>query len=376
MVVKNHFTLYFWWTWSRVYIKHVPSKFSRGDAHLQRKKKTQPKRSLFSPWLHYFPCDKAAWQEEQQASCPRYSKFKEKKKKNKAATEPVTVINLVTNFHFKSRFFKDGNDNSKHIDLHITNTYFRIRRFQNEQTISLSILSSKICTSCTQELGSTDRAGESTSCMEGTKHLHARAPDAESQKKKKINDSSLCFCWKLSPRSPIIPDSRRRCPQARIVKRLCQISPGWKSTDRPSDLYYSACTRDTDWPSKRHAVSAHQYFLEVSNRTLMEETKLPPDHLLLDSVPNLGPLISRWEINKFKNCWYKSVRILEVLELLFQQFLHMSSSDLMDSCFWFTTEFSFPRQVNITAKWDFHLHFTGLVKYSSCQERWFHHFHA
>jgi hypothetical protein len=27
-----------------------------------------------------------------------------------------------------------------------------------------------------------------------------------------------------------------------------------------------------------------------------------PDHLLLDSAPNLGPLISRWEINKFENC--------------------------------------------------------------------------
>ncbi len=29
---------------------------------------------------------------------------------------------------------------------------------------------------------------------------------------------------------------------------------------------------------------------------------LPPDHLLLDSAPNLGPLISHWEINKFGNC--------------------------------------------------------------------------
>ncbi len=38
---------------------------------------------------------------------------------------------------------------------------------------------------------------------------------------------------------------------------------------------------------------------------------VPSDHLVLDSAPNLGPLISRWEINKFKNCWYKSVRILE-----------------------------------------------------------------
>jgi hypothetical protein len=44
---------------------------------------------------------------------------------------------------------------------------------------------------------------------------------------------------------------------------------------------------------------------------------LPPDHLLLDSAPNLGPLISRWEINKFENCLYKSVRILEVLKKAF-----------------------------------------------------------
>ncbi len=52
----------------------------------------------------------------------------------------------------------------------------------------------------------------------------------------------------------------------------------------------------------------------------------PPNHLLLDSAPNLGPLISRWVINKFGNCWYKSVRISEVLKLLFQKFLNLSSS--------------------------------------------------
>jgi hypothetical protein len=27
-----------------------------------------------------------------------------------------------------------------------------------------------------------------------------------------------------------------------------------------------------------------------------------PDHLMLNSAPNLGPLMSRWEINKFENC--------------------------------------------------------------------------
>jgi hypothetical protein len=32
-------------------------------------------------------------------------------------------------------------------------------------------------------------------------------------------------------------------------------------------------------------------------------------YILSDSAPNLGPLISRWEINKFENCRYRSVRI-------------------------------------------------------------------
>jgi hypothetical protein len=51
-----------------------------------------------------------------------------------------------------------------------------------------------------------------------------------------------------------------------------------------------------------------------------------PNHLLLDSAPNVWSLISRWEINKLENCWYKSVGILEVLKLLFKQFLNLSDS--------------------------------------------------
>jgi hypothetical protein len=30
--------------------------------------------------------------------------------------------------------------------------------------------------------------------------------------------------------------------------------------------------------------------------------QIPPDHLLLDSAPNLGQLMSLWEINKFEDC--------------------------------------------------------------------------
>jgi hypothetical protein len=46
---------------------------------------------------------------------------------------------------------------------------------------------------------------------------------------------------------------------------------------------------------------------------------VPPDHLLLDSAPNIGPLISRWELEKFKNCWNKSFETSKILTLLYQQ---------------------------------------------------------
>ncbi len=47
-----------------------------------------------------------------------------------------------------------------------------------------------------------------------------------------------------------------------------------------------------------------------------------PDHVLLDRSPNIGPLISRWEI-KFKNCWNKSFRTSKILTLLYQQFSNL-----------------------------------------------------
>jgi hypothetical protein len=65
---------------------------------------------------------------------------------------------------------------------------------------------------------------------------------------------------------------------------------------------------------------------------------VPPDHLLFNSAPILGRLISRWEINKFKNCWYKSVRILEVLKLLFQQFLSLGLNVVGAKCNMLITE--------------------------------------
>ncbi len=46
---------------------------------------------------------------------------------------------------------------------------------------------------------------------------------------------------------------------------------------------------------------------------------LPHDHLLLDRSPNIGQLLSRWELDKFKNCWNKSSRTSKFLTLLYQQ---------------------------------------------------------
>ncbi len=42
-------------------------------------------------------------------------------------------------------------------------------------------------------------------------------------------------------------------------------------------------------------------------------------HLLLGSVLNIGPVISRWELEKFKNSWNKSFRTSMILTLLYQQ---------------------------------------------------------
>ncbi len=48
-----------------------------------------------------------------------------------------------------------------------------------------------------------------------------------------------------------------------------------------------------------------------------------PDHLLLDRSPNIEPLISRWELDKFKNCWNTSFRTSKIQTLLYQEFLNL-----------------------------------------------------
>ncbi len=48
-----------------------------------------------------------------------------------------------------------------------------------------------------------------------------------------------------------------------------------------------------------------------------------PDHLLLDRSPNIGPLISCWKLDKFKNCWNKSFKTSKKLTLVYQKFSNL-----------------------------------------------------
>ncbi len=108
---------------------------------------------------------------------------------------------------------------------------------------------------------------------------------------------------------------------------LSPLQQCWYSPPRQLLLLYS-----TPWTLNMEMEISFKRFFEKNSCRQNNRPWLPfsdcmsPDHLLLDSDPILEPLISRWEIKKFENCWYKSVRILEVLKFLFQQFLILSSS--------------------------------------------------
>jgi hypothetical protein len=64
--------------------------------------------------------------------------------------------------------------------------------------------------------------------------------------------------------------------------------------------------------------------IECSHKSyVLYEFHVPPDHLLLDRSPNIGPLLSPWELEKFENCRNKSFRTSKILKLLYQQFSNL-----------------------------------------------------
>jgi hypothetical protein len=97
-------------------------------------------------------------------------------------------------------------------------------------------------------------------------------------------------------------------PWAHLFRPLGAINTCWRLTGKFCIISTVAV------PSKRRC---------RSSLVCIFEEKPEKQWLPKDSAPNLGPLISRWEINEFENCWYKSVRIFEVLKLLFQPFSNL-----------------------------------------------------
>ncbi len=74
--------------------------------------------------------------------------------------------------------------------------------------------------------------------------------------------------------------------------------------------------QDFVFQMQRQISTISQIFYNLLKKTYFRTT---PDHLLLDRSPNIGPLISRWKLDTFKNWCNKSFRTSKILTLLYQQ---------------------------------------------------------
>jgi hypothetical protein len=98
---------------------------------------------------------------------------------------------------------------------------------------------------------------------------------------------------------------------------------------------------------------------------------IPPITYYWTESPNIGPLISCWELDKFKNCWNKSFRTSKILTLLYQQFSNLLISQWLQCpnsnvhvailfSFWYFPNFYSP---------DLFVHF-NLHRWSWCRSSW------
>ncbi len=98
-----------------------------------------------------------------------------------------------------------------------------------------------------------------------------------------------------------------------------QTGPHWSFWNKSLSGF-----REIDISCFCHSVQGEQYLKGATRRPFVfyfqtKTSQLPPNHLLLDRSPNIGPLISRWELDKFKNCWNKSFGASKFPRLLYQQ---------------------------------------------------------
>ncbi len=119
-------------------------------------------------------------------------------------------------------------------------------------------------------------------------------------------------CWptwfcRRSNSSPWLP---RRCPSWTWVWSMRRSEPRSRRSSL-SSLNWSP------WFCLLRRCSSVR--LPKRNRLM----RVPRDHLLWDRSPNIGPLISRWELENFKNCWNQRFKTPKILTLLYQQFSNL-----------------------------------------------------
>ncbi len=138
----------------------------------------------------------------------------------------------------------------------------------------------------------------------------------------RLGEGSPRAPWERSGQEGVGTGEERDRTGERELSRTCEgLGSSWRS------LAFG--TRDCRIPylfllppeMRWNVFSISQFVVPyLSNKLLLQYYKTTP------SSPIIGPLISRWELDKFKNCWNKSFRTSKILKLLYQQFSNLSIS--------------------------------------------------
>ncbi len=126
----------------------------------------------------------------------------------------------------------------------------------------------------------------------------------------------ICFCFFTSPDR--VFSCLSRFPQFRNVFVWSYEAWRYVRNVHGNDWFGHQCVRHQHWIWGIHVRHRHRRLvLWVSfycNSFILRINT--PNHLLLDRSPNIGPLISCWELGKFKYFWNKSFRTSKILTLL------------------------------------------------------------
>ncbi len=234
----------------------------------------------------------------------------------------------------------DLDDNMKEVTSMKITQQIRGSNYSREGTSS---------SACPQAVWSTWRQQKQAWCPRGQTTAPRRLPWSPGPVRRPAwRFRHRCCCCSSRPRTGKRPRSTRRTttPRRRTATSTCASSS--RPRRRPCWRRRSARRRRTPRPSRRRTRKGRlgrrrrrtrrrrpsrrpspagaadregtTQDVRLDFRPLVIYT---PNHLLLDRSPNIGPLVSRWELDKFKICWNKSFRTSKILTLLYQQFSNL-----------------------------------------------------